>query len=135
MSKAKPQPAWTVQRHGGGRRNGWREAFTGNEKPARNQVYLHGTQMAQGGVRLLNPQGVIVEAWWRRHAPGARVERIRFCIGCGCDDLHACEDDISIACSWVVVDKKTATGVCSSCIGRALKRWKNGDREVRAVPA
>jgi|SRR5882672_122635 len=123
---------WIFERHGGGRKHGWRQAFAGNEKPARNQIYLTHTMMSQGGVRLLNPAGVIVQAWWRRHAPGAEAKRIRFCIGCGCDDNHACQDPLTEeGCSWIEADSRTATGVCSCCPG-ALKRWRTGDRILRA---
>lgn len=52
------------------------------------------------------------------------------CIGCGCDDLHACEDDATGGpCSWLVVDRETGLGVCSACPGD-LERWNAGDREV-----
>lgn len=34
------------------------------------------------------------------------------CIGCGCDDLYACMPN---ACSWLVVNRATGRGVCSSC--------------------
>lgn len=51
---------------------------------------------------------------------------IATCIGCGCDDLHAC-DDISGACYWLVVDYVAGKGVCSCCKDH-LARWKNGDR-------
>lgn len=40
---------------------------------------------------------------------------IATCIGCGCDDFHACVDVLSEPCHWLRVDRKTGTGVCSSC--------------------
>lgn len=128
----KDQGNWTVERHGGGRKHGWRKAFAGNEKPARNQLNLHRHHMSQGGVLLRNTAGVVLEGWWRRHAPDAVPLRIRFCIGCGCDDFHACADPITEeGCYWMFTDKRTATGICSCC-GSAMKRWKAGDRIVSA---
>lgn len=129
--RGNPGSNWTVERHGGGRKHGWRVAFTGNEKPARNQLRLGRHQMSQGGVRLVNPAGVILEAYWERHAPGAIPHPIKFCIGCGCHDYNACVDplDEGVPCSWIAQDKRTATGVCSSC-PRSLKRWRKGDRRV-----
>jgi hypothetical protein len=48
------------------------------------------------------------------------------CIGCGCDDDHACE----LGCAWLVVERRVGLGVCSECGGHwqkflALKkaRW------------
>lgn len=35
------------------------------------------------------------------------------CIGCGCDDNHACD----FGCSWLVVDRRVGLGVCSECHG------------------
>ncbi|KGC20326.1 hypothetical protein DM48_7914 [Burkholderia gladioli] len=41
---------------------------------------------------------------------------IATCIGCGCDDDHACWDDAQDApCSWVRVDYTAGLGVCSAC--------------------
>ena len=76
-----PSPGWQVHRHGGGNRHGWRRAFVGNWKPARNQEFLLRTMIQQGGVRLVSPCGVIVASWWRRHAPGAKPVRIDKDIG------------------------------------------------------
>ena len=80
MSKASA-PGWQVHRHGGGRTHVWRRAFAGNEKPARNQEFLLRVGMQQGGVRLVDPEGVIVASWWRRHAPDAKLQRIDKDIG------------------------------------------------------
>ncbi len=56
------------------------------------------------------------------------------CIGCGCDDLHACaEEDTGNPCSWVRLDRETQLGVCSVCQDH-VERWDDGDREIR-VPA
>lgn len=70
------EPGWKVHRHGGGRRHGWRIAFIGNELPARNQLFVVMTTMQQGGVRLVNPKGIIADSYWRRHAPGAKPQRM-----------------------------------------------------------
>lgn len=53
------------------------------------------------------------------------------CIGCGCDDNHACITDFGDGCHWLVVDRKKAVGVCSAC-PKHLKRWKKGDRRLPA---
>lgn len=37
------------------------------------------------------------------------------CIGCGCDDLHACADLFGDPCYWLTVDRAAGTGVCSQC--------------------
>jgi hypothetical protein len=37
------------------------------------------------------------------------------CIGCACDDLHACETAAGGACYWVAVDHKRHVGICSEC--------------------
>lgn len=39
---------------------------------------------------------------------------IATCIGCGCDDDHACD----LGCSWLVVDRGVGLGVCSECSSR-----------------
>ncbi len=39
---------------------------------------------------------------------------IATCIGCGCDDLHACQDEHG-ACYWLTVDYDAGRGVCSCC--------------------
>jgi len=58
--------------------------------------------------------------------------KVSVCIGCGCDDLHACrgggffEDE---PCSWLAVDRRAQLGVCSSC-SDALPAWRKGNREL-----
>lgn len=54
------------------------------------------------------------------------------CIGCGCDDDHACIDAFDEACHWLRVDRRAGLGVCSSC-PEELKRWDAGDRERKAL--
>lgn len=53
---------------------------------------------------------------------------IATCIGCGCDDCHACVGDDG-PCSWLAVDYGIGRGVCSYC-GKHLERWNAGDRAV-----
>lgn len=54
---------------------------------------------------------------------------LAFCIGCGCDDLHACVDDDDEPCSWLTVDYPAGRGVCSCCEAH-LARWNAGDRSM-----
>lgn len=37
------------------------------------------------------------------------------CIGCGCDDMHACADEDGTPCHWVAVNLKHLVGICSAC--------------------
>ncbi len=58
---------------------------------------------------------------------------IATCIGCGCDDMHACEDlNTGGPCSWLRVDYTIGRGVCSAC-PEDVTRWDAGDHEL-AVP-
>lgn len=52
------------------------------------------------------------------------------CIGCGCDDFHACP----YGCWWLRVCYETGQGVCSECENH-LEAWDRGDRTSHAVPA
>ncbi len=58
---------------------------------------------------------------------------IATCIGCGCDDLHACQDEHG-ACYWLTVDYDAGRGVCSCCKDH-LTRWNNGQRSVLMMVA
>lgn len=49
--------------------------------------------------------------------------QIAKCIGCGCDDDHACE----LGCYWLRVDYDAGKGVCSECPAFA-EQWDRGDR-------
>ena len=51
------------------------------------------------------------------------------CIGCGCDDFHACED----GCYWLRVDYADKLGVCSSC-EEHVETWDRRDRTPHAQP-
>jgi hypothetical protein len=46
------------------------------------------------------------------------VGMVSVCIGCGCDDLHACPR----GCSWLRVDRDLGQGVCSEC-GHLVEDW------------
>ena len=61
---------------------------------------------------------------------------IAVCIGCGCDDLHACMTQplpVALArpepCHWLRVDRDAGLGVCSACPG-SVERWDAGDRDL-----
>jgi hypothetical protein len=51
------------------------------------------------------------------------------CIGCGCDDLHACPSELFGSCYWLRVDRELCVGVCSGCPFH-LQRWDSGERAV-----
>lgn len=53
------------------------------------------------------------------------MEKLAVCIGCGCDDVHACVG----GCSWVRLDQSAGLGVCSKCPGWIVK-WDRGDRTL-----
>jgi len=50
------------------------------------------------------------------------------CVGCGCDNLHACLVQ-GQPCSWLVADELDLRGVCSGCPAD-LGRFLLGDREI-----
>lgn len=52
------------------------------------------------------------------------------CIGCGCDDFHACTG----GCYWLRVDYAERKGVCSEC-EEHVEAWDRGDRTPHAVAA
>lgn len=41
------------------------------------------------------------------------------CIGCGCDELHACVTD-SGPCFWIAVEEDAGVGLCSACAEKPL---------------
>ncbi|MCO2275018.1 hypothetical protein FA378_10960 [Pseudomonas aeruginosa] len=52
------------------------------------------------------------------------------CIGCGCDDYHACWDEIAgQPCGWLRVDRGRGLGVCSIC-PEHTERWDAGDTSL-----
>lgn len=51
------------------------------------------------------------------------------CIGCGCDEQHACLDPTTgQGCSWLRADPSDDLGVCSSC-PEHVARFDAGDHE------
>lgn len=52
------------------------------------------------------------------------------CIGCGCDDHHACRGG---GCHWLEVDYDDGAGVCSSC-EEFLPAWHTGCRVRKYRP-
>jgi hypothetical protein len=57
------------------------------------------------------------------------------CIGCGCDDEHACFDEtLNQPCHWIRLDPVAGKGLCSCCPELAVA-WDRGDREVRVPVA
>jgi len=63
------------------------------------------------------------------------MTHISKCIGCGCDDHHVClEEKTGLPCSWIVVDRDSARGVCSCCT-QHLSRWEMGDRSMMMMVA
>lgn len=58
------------------------------------------------------------------------LEKPSRCIGCGCDDFHACFDKkAGQPCYWLLVDRPSALGVCSACPDH-VARWNAGDRRI-----
>lgn len=56
---------------------------------------------------------------------------LALCIGCGCDDNHACWDDAHDSpCFWERVDYAAGLGVCSAC-PECVATWDAGSREPR----
>lgn len=51
------------------------------------------------------------------------------CIGCGCDDRHACQDEFGEPCGWLRIDREAGVGVCSEC-PEAVALWDDGGRAV-----
>lgn len=50
---------------------------------------------------------------------------IAVCIGCGCDDFHAC----SGGCTWLRADFAQGLGVCSNC-PQSEARFDAGERDL-----
>ncbi len=53
------------------------------------------------------------------------VGMVATCIGCGCDDLHACAG----GCSWLRVDRESGDGICSEC-AHLVEQWDRGERRA-----
>jgi hypothetical protein len=58
------------------------------------------------------------------------IEGTAVCIGCGCDDLHACCPE---GCSWLAVNHAAGQGVCSNC-EQHLQRWEIKQRQWITLP-
>jgi hypothetical protein len=55
------------------------------------------------------------------------------CIGCGCDNDHACFDDtMGRPCHWIRLDPVAGKGLCSCCAELA-GAWDRGDQEFRVI--
>lgn len=50
------------------------------------------------------------------------------CIGCDCDDFHACTDKDGNSCHWLRLDREAGIGVCAQCPDSVVE-W---DARVRA---
>jgi|SRR5882724_8679276 len=60
--------------------------------------------------------------------------KLATCLGCACDDNHACiADNSARAYQWVRLDRAEGLGVCSACPGSDVSRWDAGDRQIRAL--
>lgn len=61
--------------------------------------------------------------------PRWRAAPLNICIGCGCDDVHACMTSAG-PCSWLRLDAARRVGVCSGC-RPSLAAWDAGVRTPR----
>ena len=66
----------------------------------------------EGKTRLVCKGGKIVK---QRRRP--TFEDVSVCIGCGCDDNHACVDELGTPCHWIA--RVEDRGICSEC-GRRM---------------
>ena len=57
------------------------------------------------------------------------MSRLAVCIGCGCDDRHACHG----GCSWLRVDYNEGKGVCSEC-AEHVAAWDRGCHSATKTP-
>ena len=51
------------------------------------------------------------------------------CIGCGCDDEHACEDVFGDPCGWIQQSGSGKRGVCTQC-PTYVTAWNKGERKL-----
>ncbi|MBP2858656.1 hypothetical protein J8657_13700 [Dickeya oryzae] len=58
----------------------------------------------------------------RQRLQQLEIAEVAVCIGCGCDDNHACVDEFHDVCGWLAVDRNKKLGVCSFC-SEHLERW------------
>lgn len=56
---------------------------------------------------------------------------LNYCIGCGCDEAHACATDAARGlCWWMRFSARHRAGVCSYCEDQ-LEHWDGGGRTPR----
>lgn len=60
------------------------------------------------------------------------MSQLNLCIGCGCDEEHACSvlGEGSIGCWWLRFEAETRRGVCSACEDQ-VKAWDAGERALQ----
>jgi hypothetical protein len=62
-----------------------------------------------------------------------RDSRSPVCVGCGCDNDHACFDqDARLPCHWIRLEPGAGKGLCSACPELA-EAWDRGKREFRVM--
>ncbi len=77
----------------------------------------------------------VTEADFEPGDPDEFAGDVAMCIGCGCDDFHACwDDEAGEPCHWLRVDYDASLGVCSAC-PEVVSDWDAGDREIRVPHA
>lgn len=57
------------------------------------------------------------------------VGLVSICVGCGCDDHHACQP---AGCWWLRVDREKGEGVCSQCGGQ-VEPWDRARAATRVI--
>ncbi len=87
--------------------------------------FLVGRNASKWGVAFMGGTRAVSEQDFRVLTTPARLPGVAVCIGCGCDDMHACEE----GCWWLRVDREVQLGVCSSCATH-VSRWDAGDRSL-----
>ncbi len=87
--------------------------------------FLAGRNTSKWGVAFMGGTRAVCEQDFRVLTTPARLPGVAVCIGCGCDDMHACEE----GCWWLRVDRAAQLGVCSSCAAH-VSRWDAGDRTL-----
>jgi len=72
----------------------------------------------------------------RARSPKATKPVLCQCIGCGCDDLNACQDLLGDPCGWLVKSESGRIGVCTQCPA-TMRTWNANKRQFtpRALAA
>ena len=60
--------------------------------------------------------------------PWKTEQHVAVCIGCGCNDFHACVDPLNGPCHWLRLDRGNGRGVCSAC-RHELDEWDKAKQE------